>query len=53
MLDVRDDRVYALVREGLLPHVRLGRQIRFDADQLDEWKRNGGQSLPGGWRKEA
>lgn len=26
-----------LAREGRIPHFKLGRQIRFDADLLDKW----------------
>ena len=29
--------VYAEVRAGRLPHVRLGRYIRFRADAIDTW----------------
>ncbi len=53
ILDVSEDRVYSLAREGLLPHVRLGRQIRIDSDILDEFIKAGGKALPGGWKKEA
>lgn len=53
ILDVSEDRVYSLAREGLLPHVRLGRQIRIDSDILDEFFKTGGKALPGGWKKEA
>lgn len=47
------ERIYTLCREGVFPHVRLGRQVRFDPDQVEEWITNGGQALPGGWRQEA
>ena len=53
ILDVTEDRVYSLARDGVLPHVRLGRQIRVDSDALEEFIKNGGKSLPGGWRREA
>lgn len=46
-------RVYALIRDGLLPAVRLGRQVRVAPDVLEEWIRTGGQALPGGWRRES
>lgn len=39
-------------RQGILPAVRLGRHIRVDREVLDEWIKNGGQSLPGGWKRE-
>ena len=29
--------VYSEVRAGRLPHVRLGRYIRFRADAIDSW----------------
>lgn len=45
-------RVYALAREGLIPSVRLGRQVRFPVTALEEFVRNGGKALPGGWRRE-
>lgn len=47
------DRVYTLCREGIFPHVRLGRQIRFDPEQVENWIAGGGRPLPGGWRQEA
>ena len=51
ILDVTEDRVYSLAREGVLPHVRLGRQIRVDNDALETFINDGGKALPGGWRK--
>ncbi|MGC8489898.1 MAG: helix-turn-helix domain-containing protein [Clostridia bacterium] len=44
--------VYTLARSGILPTVRLGRSVRIAEDQLDRWIRDGGQSWPGGWRRE-
>lgn len=52
-LGVTKSRVYDLVRAGLLPAVRLGRQIRIDEEALRDWVRKGGQAWPGGWRREA
>lgn len=52
-LGVTKSRVYDLVRAGLLPAVRLGRQIRIDEEALRDWVRNGGRAWPGGWRREA
>lgn len=40
------------VREGIIPHVRIGRSVLFDTKQIEQWINQGGQSLPGGWRKE-
>lgn len=44
---------YAMARQGILPVVKVGRQYRVDPEALREWVRKGGQSYPGGWRKEA
>lgn len=52
-LGVAKSRVYDLVHAGLLPAVRLGRQIRIDEEALRDWVRNGGRAWPGGWRREA
>ena len=43
-------RWYAMARGNICPSVRLGRQVRFIPEQIDEWLRSGGQALPGGWR---
>ena len=45
VLDVSRARAYELVREGLLPVVRLGRQIRVDPTQLEAWLVAGGTRL--------
>ena len=46
-------RVYALIRDDLLPAVHLGRQVRVTDVALDTWIANGGKALPGGWRRKA
>lgn len=53
LLGLPIQRVYALVRDRILPAVRLGRAIRFSSARLKEWVAAGGQSHPGGWRKKA
>ncbi len=50
-LRVSRARAYELVRLNLVPSVRLGRQIRIDADRLREHLNGGGVPLLGGWRK--
>lgn len=50
-LKVKPHRVYELIREGLLPSVRLGRQVRISEAALRAWIERGGKTLPGGWRK--
>lgn len=52
MLRVPEARVYDMARQGLIPTIRLGRQLRFDEQQLAEWAAKGGRSLPGVWRRE-
>ena len=51
-LRVSVPRAYQLAREGVLPVVRLGRQVRIEEETLRKWVAQGGQGLPGGWRKE-
>ena len=45
LLDVSRARAYDLVREGLLPVVRLGRQVRVDPNKLEAWLDAGGIGL--------
>jgi len=45
LLSVKPSRVYELARRGLLPCVRLGRNVRFDPEQIRQWVENGGQGL--------
>ena len=39
-------RVYEAARLGLIPSVRIGRQVRFDEDALQEWAKGGGRTRP-------
>lgn len=52
VLSVTVSRVYELTRDGILPGVRLGRQVRWDEDILAEFVRGGGRTLEEGWRRE-
>ena len=38
-------RIYEAARLGLIPCVRIGRQVRFDEDALNEWIARGGSTL--------
>lgn len=40
ILRVSDSQVRYWVRLGYIPHIRLGRQIRFRLDDLDRWLRS-------------
>jgi excisionase family DNA binding protein len=42
LLQVALPRVYELARAGLIPCVRMGRQIRFNEDALREWAARSG-----------
>ena len=44
-LDVTLARAYELVRQGVLPAVRLGRQVRVDPERLEQWVAQGGRAL--------
>jgi excisionase family DNA binding protein len=39
ILGVRRSSVYEYVRTGRLPHVRVGRHVRFLREDLEEWIR--------------
>ena len=39
---VSRQRLYQLAAAGQIPHVRLGRAIRFSDEAIAEWVRNGG-----------
>lgn len=49
-LDVTEARAYELAKLGLLPCVRLGRQVRFRPEDVEAFIKKGGAALPGGWR---
>ena len=42
-----------LARQGVLPVVRLGRQVRVCPKRLAAFIASGGRALPGGWRRQA
>ncbi len=53
ILRVRPARIYQLAREHRIPACRVGRQLRISEAALRRWINQGGQALPGGWRREA
>ena len=53
ILDVSVERAYQLARTEAIPVVRLGRQLRVDAEQLPEMDAERRSAAPGGWRREA
>lgn len=42
VLNVSTQRAYEMARLGLIPIVRMGRQIRVDLEALEEWIKRGG-----------
>jgi len=52
ILKISVQRGYELARVGILPVVRLGRQLRVSEEQLGEFIEKGGKPLPGGWRRQ-
>jgi excisionase family DNA binding protein len=52
-LDVTLARAYELVRQGVVPAVRIGRQIRVDPDRLEQWVAQGGRALEDEVEKQA
>lgn len=42
-LDLPQKRVYILTREGIIPHVRLGKSIRFNEAEIEAWIAAGGR----------
>ncbi len=53
ILGVRVHRVYELARQGIIPVVKIGRQLRFSPERIQEFIESGGKALPGGWKREA
>ena len=45
LFKVTPHRVYDLVREDRIPHIRIGRQIRFSPDAIEAWAAAGGQPI--------
>ena len=51
IIDCSYSRTASLIRMGILPAVRLGRQIRVDPNKLQVFIEQGGQALPGGRKR--
>ncbi len=50
-LSISVPRVYVLASEGILPIVRVGRQIRFAPEALEEFVASGGKGFSAVWKK--
>lgn len=51
LLQVTYGRAADMARKGLLPVIRLGRQVRVCPEELEGFIKKGGRALPGGWRR--
>ena len=40
ILGMRVDFIYSLARRGEIPHLRLGRSLRFRRESIDTWLRD-------------
>jgi len=43
--------IYSLVRQEIIPAVKIGRRLYFDPDQINRFIESGGRAWPGGWRR--
>jgi excisionase family DNA binding protein len=43
LLSVKTRTLYHWVREGVIPYVRLGKLVRFDLGQIEDWVMKGRQ----------
>ena len=48
LIKLSPDRVYEAIRQGLLPSVHIGRQIRIEEQTFHDWVRQGGTRYSGG-----
>ncbi len=44
-LSINEDRLYAYSREGILPVVKIGRQLRWSDEKLNEFIQSGGRGF--------
>lgn len=45
-LGIHRTRLYLLVRTGRIPHVRIGRVVRFGPEAIRAWEQRGGWASP-------
>ncbi len=45
-LGIHRNRLYLLVRTGRIPHLHVGRTLRFNPDAIRAWERSGGWVTP-------
>lgn len=37
LLSIKEKTIYSLVNQGVIPHYRIGKMIRFSKDELETW----------------
>lgn len=52
LLSIPPQRVYALCDQGIIPHIRVGRSLRFSPEQIEQFIAGGGKGFECGWRKD-
>ena len=45
-------RVWFLVRQDLVPHLKIGGRVYFDEGAVEAWLAAGGSTEPGAWRQQ-
>lgn len=50
---IKQKTALTLIRDEVLPFVRVGRLYMFDRQQVEDFIANGGKALAGGWKREA
>lgn len=46
LLDLPVKRVHILAREGVIPRIKVGRQVRFNPIEIQAWLNEGGSDYP-------
>ena len=39
-LNIKEKTIYSLVNQGLIPHYRIGKMVRFNKEELESWMRS-------------
>ncbi len=39
-LNIKEKTIYYLVNQGLIPHYRIGKMVRFNKEELKNWMRS-------------
>ncbi len=39
-LNIKEKTIYYLVNQGLIPHYRIGKMVRFNKEELENWMKS-------------